>query len=297
MPEFTDTADGSGPKDSPLLAVQTLINIDDPASRKEASDDFIERRLKELKDASKPKTVFLTRGLVDGFIHPESQIKPSLFLFGYYLDDDEIYGQFLDKLRKIKASSEFKEKSMDELVPQAVIDTISEYVGNSHGEADTDMQNRKLYEEHTRQSNVDESHKMSVKDFKGKGVSNCSEKAPIAHNLLTFLGYDSSLILASECRFPADSEVSGNHAYVLTELGNQWFVFDPNNPFPAYGEGNKPRSDVPALYPVTRGQKDDLLKGHTLDLERSAFVTKDGSSIRKPLQTWRYSGPHNRRPS
>ena len=169
------------------LGVGEIVDIVDDEEYTQARDQFIEQRLADLQDTTEAKEFNVFSPPYKGIIHPDSEIKPTHFLDGFKLDDNDIYVNLIDNIRAFKQDYRWKSKSVREINPYAMLKTLGEYFGNYAADGGLEGRHHSYYMDH---SSVD-SEALSLSELKGKGIAMCTEKAAAAQNLVSLLGYES----------------------------------------------------------------------------------------------------------
>lgn len=192
-------------RDELLSQIDTLITNGSP---EKDLTDFIRERLSSLNTNSVKRQISINTDLYAGFIHSLSEIKPSLMVDGFNLDDEELYLYFFRSLQEFKKAPGWRDKPIRDIIPFAIQRTIATYFGNPYGDNTTETANKIFYMDHTYLN----SDPVSVKAFKGKNIAVCIEKASVAQNLSSFLMFDSILVISPKCKLnPGAKEET--HAY------------------------------------------------------------------------------------
>jgi len=138
-----------------------------------------------------------------GFLGKNALIKPySDLKMGFYLDDDELYKDFINK----RGNGDRNLGADISLIQQ----TINDYfVGKDSGvqEVRENLAQRGQYIH-------------SIREYKSHGGV-CAHKAAVANNLLTVLGYD--------CEMVWSNTGSENHAFIIIHDNDKHYVYDPTN--------------------------------------------------------------------
>jgi len=245
-------------------AMLTKLEFLDKSGNEASKEEFINERLQELESTSEPKRISLPfNNKHFGFIHPKSEVKRSMMVDGFLLDDSEVYKTFLDALTELQNNPSWKDVSLRQMMSMAIQYGIGKYFGNITATANTENRNRQFYMDH---SSAD-SDPISIKDFKDKKMGVCAEKAAVAQNLLSFVGIDSYLINSSKCKFVSGDEA---HAYNLLATEKGYFIYDPTNPHLSI---NKETDQIinygPAIYPISEEQFNSIKNGGTVEVEHS----------------------------
>lgn len=138
-----------------------------------------------------------------GFLGKNALIKPySDLKMGFYLDDDELYKDFINK----RGNGDRNLGADISLIQQ----TINDYfVGKDSGvqEVRENLAQRGQYIH-------------SIREYRSHGGV-CAHKAAVANNLLTVLGYD--------CEMVWSNTGSENHAFIIIHDNDKHYVYDPTN--------------------------------------------------------------------
>lgn len=273
-------------RDEVLVQIDGLLQIQDKTKRDALISVFIDNRLKTLTESTVPREFFMWGGSMRGFIHPGSDIRPSLFSYPFHVDDPEIYRLLFDVLIKFERDPELQDWTLRDKVPYAILETIGKYFGKNWGAENTDYYNQEFYNSRT---GDDEVHLIELKD---KGIAVCSEKAATAQNLLTFLGYQSELILSSRCRLKSiDEEDQTNHVYNLITREEDHLIFDPTNPILVRNKDDSIREIEPAFYSINQDEYTRLIKGGQVRVIHNDATWDGKKRSEGPDQHRIYGGP------
>lgn len=246
---------------------------------------FVQKRLEELTSNSRPRNLSVAE-FYQGFIHPESKTRRSFIVDPFRIDDPDIYSEFVQNISELKNMPGWDQRTTRELIPTAVLYTITKYFGNPVGTSDTESRNRQFYMDST----TSESQGISIKELKGRGIAVCAEKAAVCQNLLSFVGLDSTLIFSDKCQLEGEKE--NLHAYNIIHTERGYFIFDPTNPEQHTKQDVKELVNyLPVFYPITTEQYRDLQNGDSVEVSHTDYtVTSDG--VRQPETLKRiYGGP------
>jgi hypothetical protein len=171
-------------------------------------------------------------------------------------------------------------------MPMSVQWTLSNYFGNSIAGSTTEMKNREFYLDHT----TADSSALSLKEFKGKGFAVCAEKGAAAQNLLAFVGMESELIAASDCRIPAEAEEEA-HYYILIHGPKGDMIYDPTNPRLLLNKEGILTSYSPAMYSITSDQSQRLMLGESITVEHVDETISEAGEKNVDTSSRIYTGP------
>jgi hypothetical protein len=266
------------------LGLDEIVEIVDDGEYEQARDQFLEQRLTELQSAVEPKEFTVFSPPYKGFIHPDSEIKPTAFLDGFKLDDNDIYADLVDNVRAFKQDDRWKSKSIREINPYAVLKTLGGYFGNYAADAGLEGRHHSYYMDH---SSVD-SEALPLVELKGKGIAMCTEKAAATQNLVSLLGYESEFCLSQGCELVEGSEEM--HAFNVLSSDRGRFIFEPANPiFVSNADGNVVNF-LPATYKLTEEQYGDLMSGGEVGVQHTDFRVVDGKYEKQEVEVRKYAG-------
>lgn len=269
-----------------LAEIEQVLESKDPAKQ----EAFIKDRVAELQAKSEPRTVQLMgRAMIDGFLHPETNIKRSMIYDSLRIDDPELYAGIFAKLEQIRGTPGYEKKSLREIMPLAVQLTIVDYFGNMESTDETNKKNSRFY---VNESSVDSEY-LSVSRFKKAGIAVCAEKASAAQNLTTFAGLESTLIFSEESQM-GDEMPEGGHGYNVLRTPRGIAIYDPANSVLIFDEQKNIVSVQPAMYPITEDQFRSLREGGKVDVEHKNLVYADGKYQLTPAQKRTYAGPRKK---
>jgi hypothetical protein len=267
--------------------LENLVLTENDETYKIERDRFIKERLSFLINNSQIKDLTPFSFPYQGFIHPESEVKPTLTVFeGFKINDDSVYSNLLDSIRAHIRFDTWRNQGIRFINQYAILRTISEYFGNYLADSQTEAQREYFYMKY---STID-SDPISIKDFKKRGISMCVEKAALAQNLLSFLGYDSLYCTGKECELiPGET---GLHAFNIITTENGKFIFDPTNPSIEYDSEGNIINYHPASYLLSDEQYDILISGGKIEVVHNDYQNNSDSS-RLPMPSIRKYGGLN----
>lgn len=182
-------------------------------------------------------------------------------------------------------------RSLREIVPLTVIRTTGNYFGNHWGDTSTEFDNREFYDDHT---NIYSEPDIHLNELKGRQIAVCAEKAAVGQNLLSFLGYESTLVISSKCRLNSpDRDDEGNHVYQVVKRDENYIVFNPANPVIIRKNEGKIHTVLPAYYLINSKEYDNLMKGGQVSVaHHDAIWDGRATKYEKEATTRIYGGPH-----
>ena len=227
------------------------------ALEQENLEDFLEERIEKLINESEAKSLSRFSSEYGGFLHPESEIESNPLVRPFRISEEsmkEISNIFSGILQEIidNIDSNFRT-----LVLFAVQNTVNNYFENLDQVDRNDSEKisrQKFYDDRSNQDYID------INEFKGLGVSKCSEKAAVAQNLWSIFGADTELIFSSNC------EISGSnadHLFNIVRTDNRVFICDTENP-PLHHVANY---STPGVYPLSEEQVRDLKDGGSVEVQ------------------------------
>lgn len=276
-------------RDRILAEIERIVGETDDKKREEISKEFIAARVEKLTSESEPKTLSLVMGSVhSGFVHPESRIMRNFLVDAVRVDDPQIYQVLLDSFRQFRENPSWRDRSMREIAPQALARTLGEYFGNYYGTSSTEQNNRKFYWDHGSADSED----LSISEFRGKKIGVCAEKAAVAQNLLTFMGYETELVMSTNNRLNAsETDDKDGHAYLIITSDRGHFIHDPTNPIMVEKEDGSIFTVMPSNYPISNEKYQGLIEGRQVQVDHTD-MTWDGTSYQKQESVKRtYGGP------
>ncbi len=236
-----------------MVDLETIIEIEEPETQKQAIQVFIEKRLEELeKEVSEKQSILSLVGnkAEDQFIHPETEIKRNWMFDGFNVNDPEIYTVLLENFGKFY--KHWNKPNPRSIIGHSIIYALSEYFGNHFSVENTNARNCEFYKDHT----TTDSRTVDLAELKEKSLAVCAEKATVAHNYLKFLGMDSYVIFSDNCKL---GDSNDGHAYIIFSTKNGKFIFDPTNPILIEDSEGKINSVNPALYKIPEEDFNHLL--------------------------------------
>ncbi|MBI4057825.1 hypothetical protein HY405_00705 [Candidatus Microgenomates bacterium] len=287
LPQF----ENQSPKERSPEYVKILAELERVIGTTEKEQrEYIEKRLTALaENAGSGEMSHIGRGIHKGFLGLKMEVRRNMMVDPFVMDDPDLYADLFETIRKFKRAEGWKEKSLREIMPNAIQWTLSKYFGNIAAGSNTEMQNREFYLDHTSA----DSPSISIKELKGKGFAVCAEKGAAAQDLLAFVGMESELIVSSGCRIPAEAGEEA-HYYILVHGPKGDIIYDPTNPRLLLDKDGKLTSYGPAMYPITEEQSQRLISGESMTIEHVDDKIDEGGQRIPDKSNRLYAGPRQR---
>ena len=265
-----------------VLSQIELILVNSPERK-----NFIEDRVVKLsKDAKVGELSHIGSGVHKGFLGPQMEVRRNMIVDPIIIDDFNLYETLLDVVNTFKSDERWKDKSLREIIPNAIQWTLTKYFGNAVAYEDTEQENRDFYMNHISA----ESSAISISEFKEKGFAVCAEKAAVAQNLLAFVGLESDLIASAKCKLPAESKESA-HYYIVLHGPKGEMIYDPANHKLFLDSKNRLLSYGPAFYGLTQEQLGKLMAGESMEIDHTDTIKHDDSHLEEVTHKRIYAGP------
>jgi len=287
-PERSVESEPVNDRERVLFEIGQIVGVEDDEERAKRADAFVGSRLEKLISESAPRMLSLLQtSAYEGFIHPESEIKRNFIVPPFRLNDPELYDTLIESFRSVGKA--LGKTNIREMVMAALGRTIGEYFGNYFATENTEAENRTFYLD---QATVgSEKDFFDLKDFKGKGFAVCAEKAAAAENILSFLGFETKLLMTSNCRLGTDEKDTTGHAYNVLKSENGIFIIDVTNPIIFENESGKIYSATPASYKINEEEYAGLMSGGEVAVTHFDAVWNGKSAEKKPGVKRIYGGP------
>lgn len=267
-------------------SIDSLLVLQSGTDRDAQLSSFVAARLKNLESSATPKRVIsVSTEPVRGFIRPDTEIKPTEFVDGFRLDDPDMYTNLMREIAAIKDMPGWQRNSVRDIAPTAVLRTIATYFGSVIGDAETGPRRHAFYADRT----TSDSDPCSISELKGTALAECIERASMAQNLLTFLGYDTTLVISSDCELtPGAREL---HAYNMVRTDKSAFIADFTNPRIVEDMEGHMVNFLPSAYPLSDEQASTILQGGKVTVNHSDVTLTGGEYVMQPAVPRTYGGP------
>lgn len=211
---------------------------------------WLEKRTKEQKlgitDDNKILSVY------KGYISSNSPIKSSKSATAFYLDNINIYYDFI---------KQYKEHINEEDLLKMFQD-LQNYFTDTFGLMGSQKKRNEVYCEYSSelQNKLFDVEGLSVHKLTEKGAAMCLERSAILQNILSLLGLNSYFIYGKLEKFCVDKITSELHSYNIVKITNDdYLIYDISNPLSL--EHNNNCYYFPAINVIGEGQLRDLIDG------------------------------------
>lgn len=273
--------------DEVLSRVDAVLSVESEEERSVKARELVDSRLKLLTENSSPAEISNLSKPYIGFIHPESRIYRTFLVDPFHIDDPDLYIDLIKTFREIHNHPGYKDRSLREIVPHVVQRTLGIYFGNHWSTDSTENRNRAFYMDRVSADSED----ISLKELKGQNLAVCAEKAAVAQNLLSFLGYKSELIVSSKCKLDPKVETDTNHLFLIVNGKNGYSIYDPTNPVLIEDSEGFTISTLPMFYPIKPEERQRLISGDTVNVIHRDLTLKDDIYAQEEEVYRIYGGP------
>jgi hypothetical protein len=240
-----------------------IVSHEGEADFEGAVDEFIRQRVTELIGQSEPTTIDGFTDAISGFIHPESEVHPTVDGRGYKIDDQSFYRACIEHIHKFRAMWGVDLSNPEDflkLVVLAVQYTQQEYFkGLGTGGKRKEERENLVWEGAFMDD--DEAPAVSISEFRGRAM--CMERAAVCQNLLTLLGIESQMVNG---KLKVADGVSELHSFlIITKPNGEHIIYDPANPVLLH-DGDVVKMQA-AIYPGG----DQILAGETAKVNHAAY--------------------------
>ncbi len=239
----------------------------------EQQKEFIQKTIEKFDSESPVKGVsIIWNNFAEGPLNSKSEVKRTMLLDGFYVNDPALYEEFINCLKIFKddPAMEWSKNGIRTFIPTAIQFAINRYFGNRVDNAEA--KNREIYESN---SSFD-SNPMDISIFKGKGVAVCAEKASAAQNLNSFAGIKSYMIASVKSQLHGEEGPTEMHMYNIIQTDRGYFLFDPTNLTSTVDKNSQANSWKPSIYPLTEEEFKNLSEGQSVTVTHTDNYYKDG---------------------
>ena len=239
-----------------------LLQRQNPYERPRQIQSFIAKRLDQLTERSIPTDLSVSHSLVEGFIHPATSNRVTGIYVGFLIDDPTIYEDLIENIIRRRYDPDRKSYVEPFIDPSifAVQRTLNKYFGRTM-DARPHYEEEEFYRKQTELfgDNFRSSSGFSMREFRrNRGIAACGVLAPVAQNLFTFLGYDSSLVV-----FRSSKNL---HAFNIVTLERGKGLFEPTNPVLVFNLDGRVFDVFPALYYLGPAEYKVLVQGKKIEI-------------------------------
>ncbi|MCI8778360.1 MAG: hypothetical protein HFI87_04365 [Bacilli bacterium] len=236
-----------------FLSVSKEIGSLDDASLKEYVISrvlWLEKRTKEQKLGITDDNRILS--IYKGYISSNSPIKSSKSAEAFYLDNINIYYDFI---------KQYKEHiNEDNLIK--MFQDLQNYFTDTFGLTGSQKKRNEVYCEYSSelQNKLFDVEGLSVHKLTEKGAAMCLERSAILQNILSLLGLNSYFIYGKLEKFAIDNVTSELHSYNIVKItSDDYLIYDISNPLSL--EYDNTKYYFPAINVIGEGQLNDLIDG------------------------------------
>src|SRR3989338_4749761 len=120
------------PKERSSEYVKTLVELELILGvSEEEQREYMEKRIAALaENAEFGEMSHIGCGIHKGFLGPKMEIRRNMMVDPFIMDDLDLYADLFETIRKFKDAEGWKEKSLREIMPNAIQWSLSKYFGN-----------------------------------------------------------------------------------------------------------------------------------------------------------------------
>lgn len=211
---------------------------------------WLEKRTKEQKLGITEDNKVLS--IYKGYISSNSPIKSSKSAEAFYLDNINIYYDFI---------KQYKEHiNEDDLIK--MFQDLQNYFTDTFGLMGSQKKRNEVYCEYSSelQNKLFDVEGLSVHKLTEKGAAMCLERSAILQNILSLLGLNSYFIYGKLEKFAIDNVTSELHSYNIVKItSDDYLIYDISNPLSL--EHDNTKYYFPAINVIGEGQLNDLIDG------------------------------------
>lgn len=210
---------------------------------------WLEKRTKEQKLGITDDNKILS--IYKGYISSNSPIKSSKSAEAFYLDNINIYYDFI---------RQYKEHiNEDDLLK--MFQDLQNYFTDTFGLMGSQKKRNEVYCEYSSElQNKLFDEGLSVHKLTEKGAAMCLERSAILQNILSLLGLNSYFIYGKLEKISINNTSSELHSYNIVKITkDDYLIYDISNPLSL--EYNNEKYYFPAINVIGEGQFNDLIDG------------------------------------
>ncbi len=222
----------------PNFSYETFISIFNNLEEDQL-EDFLKDRIKQLNSKESEKDSLGPNDYINNFISSKFPVYPAEMTYPLFLDDNDIYLEFLKFLKNKSYKNCF-----------SLLNAISQFIVSKFGFYNNLDKSLQMYSPFLEIIGEERNDFVSIKDFYGKNIAACLERSSLTHNLLSLLGIPSTLVTG----YLETNDKNERHAYNIINIKNKLFLFDVTNPILVTDKDNK--GLLPAISPISLGSKE-----------------------------------------
>ena len=217
--------------------------------------NYIIKRLIELEKNSKIQNLGMTNddkivSVYEGYISSKSPIKSSKSAEPFYLDNINIYYDFIKQYKNHINEDDLLKMFQD----------LQNYFTDTFGLTGSQKKRNEVYCEHSieLEMRITSNEQLSVSKLTDKGAAMCLERSAILQNILSILGLKSYFIYGTLEKISFDEITKELHSYNIVKITeDDYLIFDISNPLSLDHENKK--YYFPAINVINEGQFHDLI--------------------------------------
>lgn len=244
--------DGSFQVDDFVNVSEEIKNLDGDALK-----EYVISRILWLEKRTKSQKLGITEenkvlSIYKGYISSNSPIKSSKSAEAFYLDNINIYYDFIKQYKY--------HINEDEIIK--MFQDLQNYFTDTFGLTGSQKKRNEVYCEYSTelQNKIFDVEGLSVHKLTEKGAAMCLERSAILQNILSLLGLNSYFIYGKLEKFGLDDITSELHSYNIVKITTEdYLIYDISNPLSL--EHNNTKYYFPAINVIGEGQLQDLING------------------------------------
>ena len=124
--------------------LKILTEIEDILEESEETQQvYINQRITTLsKGANTGKISLFDSDIHRGFLGPEMEVYRNLMVDPFIMDDQDLYNDLFETIKKFRASEGWNGKTLREIIPHAIQWTLPKYFGNIVANSKTEIENQ-----------------------------------------------------------------------------------------------------------------------------------------------------------
>ncbi len=219
--------------------------------------EYVINRILWLEKRTKSQKLGITEdnkvlSVYKGYISSNSPIKSSKSAEAFYLDNINIYYDFIEQYKNHINEDDLLKMFQD----------LQNYFTDTFGLTGSQKKRNEVYCEYSSelQGKIFDVEGLSVHKLTEKGAAMCLERSAILQNILSLLGLNSYFIYGKLEKFGLDDITSELHSYNIVKITKEdYLIYDISNPLSL--EHNNTKYYFPAINVIGEGQLNDLIDG------------------------------------
>lgn len=224
-----------------------------------AIKDYIVERLLWLEQITEVKNLGIQENeeivsVYNGYISSNSPIKSSKSAEAFYLDNINIYYDFI-----VKYKNHINEEDLLKMFQD-----LQNYFTDSFGLIGSQKKRNEVYCEHSIElrEKITDKNLLSVHKLTEKGAAMCLERSAILQNILSLLGLNSYFIYGRLEKIRESETTSELHSYNIVKITKEdYLIYDISNPLSLEYNGEK--YYFPAINVISEENLNNLISGES----------------------------------